>query len=137
MEIGARTVIFLTKQPGKYKFHADAIRVPYADATLKRWGNGQVYGGAKSEARRNSKDSRMRHGKTFKLNPRGCVPTDVWSLPAGDSSARHYATFPDRLVKPIMLACSDAGDLVLDPFAAAARRAASPGRSNADPSESS
>ena len=60
---------------------------------------------------------RMRHGKTFKLNPKGCLPTDVWSLPAGDSSARHYATFPDRLVQPIILACSNFGDLVLDPFA--------------------
>jgi site-specific DNA-methyltransferase (adenine-specific) len=59
----------------------------------------------------------MRHGKTFKLNPKGCLPTDVWSLPAGDSSARHYATFPDRLVTPIILACSNEGDLVLDPFA--------------------
>jgi DNA modification methylase len=59
----------------------------------------------------------MRHGKTFKLNPKGCLPTDVWTLPAGDSSARHYTTFPERLVKPIILACSNPGDTVLDPFA--------------------
>ena len=110
-------VLFLTKRRGKYTFHADAIRVPYADATKKRWGNGQVYGGPKSEERPNRNASRMRHGKTFKLNPKGCLPTDVWSLPAGDSSARHYATFPDRLLTPIILACSKPGDLVLDPFA--------------------
>ena len=110
-------VLFLTKKPGKYKFHADAIRVPYSEVTLRRWGNGQVYGGPKSEGRKNQKDSRMRHGKTFKLNPKGCLPVDVWSLPSGDSAALHYATFPDHLVKPIILACSSAGDLVLDPFA--------------------
>ena len=110
-------ILFLTKQAGKYKFHADAIRVPYSDKTLKRWGNGQVYGGSKSEGRLNQNDTRVRHGKTFKLNPKGCLPTDVWSLPAGDSSARHYATFPGRLVEPIILACSDSGDTVLDPFA--------------------
>jgi DNA modification methylase len=110
-------ILFLTKKPSKYKFDADAIRVPYSKATLKRWGNGQVYGGAKSEGRKNEKDSRMRHGKTFKLNPKGCLPIDVWSLPAGDSAARHYATFPDHLVRPVILACSNAGDLVLDPFA--------------------
>jgi site-specific DNA-methyltransferase (adenine-specific) len=110
-------ILFLTKRPGKYTFHADAIRVPYADATKKRWGNGQVYGGPKSEERPNDKASRMRHGKTFKLNPKGCLPSDVWSLPAGDSSVRHYATFPDRLVTPMILACSKPGDLVLDPFA--------------------
>lgn len=114
---GHEHILFLTKHAGKYTFHADAIRVPYAEATKKRWGNGQVYGGPKSEERPNHKASRMRHGKTFKLNPNGCLPTDVWALPAGDSPARHYATFPDRLVQPIILACSNKGDLVLDPFA--------------------
>ncbi len=110
-------VLFLTKKPGKYNFHADAIRVPYSEVTLRRWGNGQTYGGPKSEGRKNPKDSRMRHGKAVKLNPRGCLPVDVWSLPSGDSAVPHYATFPDRLVRPIILACSDADDLVLDPFA--------------------
>ncbi len=114
---GHEHVLFLTKRPGKYTFHADAIRVPYAGATKRRWGNGQVYGGPKSERRPNDKASRMRHGKTFRLNPKGCLPTDVWALPAGDSPVRHYATFPDRLVRPIILACSNRGDLVLDPFA--------------------
>jgi site-specific DNA-methyltransferase (adenine-specific) len=113
---GHEHVLFLTKQPTKYTFDADAIRVPYADATIRRWGNGQVYGGPKSEKRPGNHASRMRHAKTFKLNPKGCLPTDVWSLPAGDSSADHYATFPDHLVAPIILACSKPGDLVLDPF---------------------
>ena len=114
---GHEHVLFLTKLSGKYTFHADAIRVPYAEATMRRWGNGQAYGGPKSEERPNDKSLRMRHGKTFKLNPKGCLPTDVWALPAGDSTARHYATFPDRLVRPIILACSNPNDLVLDPFA--------------------
>ncbi len=109
-------VLFLTRRPSNYKFNADEIRVPYAPATMRRWGNGQVYGGAKSKERQNEKDSRMRHGKTFRLNPKGCLPTDVWSLRSGDSSARHYATFPDWLVRPMIVACSDPGDLVLDPF---------------------
>jgi site-specific DNA-methyltransferase (adenine-specific) len=114
---GHEHILFLTKRPRKYTFHADAIRVPYADATLKRWGNGQAYGGRKSAGRSNERDSRMQHGKRFTLNANGCLPTDVWSLPSGNSSARHYATFPDRLVRPIILACSNPGDLVLDPFA--------------------
>ena len=57
-----------------------------------------------------------RHGQTFRLNPRGCLPTDVWSLPAANNSARHYATFPEALVRPLLAACSDLGDLVLEPF---------------------
>ncbi|MGQ0637543.1 MAG: DNA-methyltransferase [Planctomycetaceae bacterium] len=109
-------ILFLTKRPTKYTFHADAIRIPYSDATLRRWGNGQVYGGTKSERRRYANDSRMRHGKSFVLNPNGCIPTDVWSLPSGDSPVRHYATFSDRLIRPIIVACSSPGDWVLDPF---------------------
>ena len=35
---GHEHVLFLTKRPGRYTFHADAIRVPYAEATKKRWG---------------------------------------------------------------------------------------------------
>lgn len=53
-------ILFLTKRPGKYTFHADAIRVPYADATLRRWGKGQVYGGR-----------RVNHDRTRRL--RVCV----------------------------------------------------------------
>lgn len=114
---GHEHILFLTKQRTGYTFHADAVRVPYAPATVKRWGNGQVYGGPKSEERAQARDSRMQHGKAFALNPKGCLPTDVWALPSGDSAARHYATFPERLVRPIIRACSNPGDLVLDPFA--------------------
>ena len=114
---GHEHILFLANNRSKYKFNADSIRVAYAPATVKRWGNGQEYGGQKSDQRLLPRDSRMRHGKSFKLNPKGCLPTDVWSLPAGDSSASHYAAFPERLIQPIVEACSERGDLVLDPFA--------------------
>ncbi len=114
---GHEHILFLTKQPSGYRFNPDAVRVPYAAATLRRWGDGQSYGGPKSEGRSNAKDSRMRNGQTFKLNPRGCLPTDVWSAPSSNAAVKHYATFPERLIKPIIEACSNPGDLVLDPFA--------------------
>jgi DNA modification methylase len=113
---GHEHILFLTKRPSGYRFDADALRVPYSPVTLRRWGAGQRYGGTKSRSRRSAGDSRMRDGQAFQLNPRGCLPTDVWSLPAGNSSARHYATFPEALVRPIVEACSEPGDLVLDPF---------------------
>lgn len=114
---GHEHVIFLTKRASGYRFNADAVRVPYSAATLRRWGAGQSYGGPKSQGRGNAKDSRMRDGQVFRLNPHGCLPTDVWSLPASNTSSKHYATFPELLVRPIIEACSDSGDLVLDPFA--------------------
>ncbi len=50
-------------------------------------------------------------------NPKGCIPTDVWSLPSANSKMGHYAAFPSDLVKPLVEACTLPADLVLDPFA--------------------
>jgi DNA modification methylase len=114
---GHEHVLFLSKRPSGYRFNADAVRVPHAAATLRRWGAGQVYGGQKSKGRRSANDSRMRDGQTFRLNPLGCLPTDVWSCAGANTSANHYAAFPKELVRTIVTACSHPGDLVLDPFA--------------------
>lgn len=114
---GHEHVFFLTKRPSKYRFNADVLRVPHAEATLRRWGAGQTYGGPKSKNRPHSKDSRMRDGQSFTLNPKGCVPTDVWSLSSANVSTGHYAAFPSQMVRPLIEACSMPGELILDPFA--------------------
>ena len=113
---GHEHILFLTKRPSKYRFNADALRVPHAEETIRRWGAGQVYGGTKSNNRPNAKDSRMRDGQVFQLNPKGCIPTDVWVLRAANTKARHYAAFPAQMVRTLIEACTDPGDLVLDPF---------------------
>ncbi|MCL4109835.1 UNVERIFIED_CONTAM: hypothetical protein GTU68_059582 [Idotea baltica] len=41
----------------------------------------------------------------------------VWSIASTGYSEAHFATFPPDLVKPCVLAGSEPGDLVLDPFA--------------------
>ena len=58
----------------------------------------------------------MRDGQTFRLNPLGCVPTNVWSCAGANAAAGHYAAFPDHLIRTIITACSKRGDMVLDPF---------------------
>lgn len=40
----------------------------------------------------------------------------VWTIPSKKYPAAHFATFPERLVEPCILAGSKPGDLVLDPF---------------------
>ena len=114
---GHEHVLFLTKQPTGYRFNDAAVRVPHSPVTLRRWGGGQTYGGKKSKERKTAKDSRMRDGASFRLNPAGCLPTDVWRVPCAGTKAGHYAAFPEALVRPMIEACSNAGDLVLDPFA--------------------
>jgi DNA modification methylase len=110
-------ILFLTKKPSGYVFHDEKIRVPYSPVTLRRWGSGQRYGGTKSLSRRVNNEPRVGHGKSFTLNPQGCVPPDVWSLASGSSSAQHYAAYDESLIGRIVEACSNEGDLVLDPFA--------------------
>ena len=110
-------VLFLTKRSSRYRFNADVLRVPHAEATLRRWGAGQSYGGPKSKDRRSQSDSRMRDGRAFILNPKGCLPTDIWTFPSANTSASHYAAFPAQMIAPLVQACSSPGDLVLDPFA--------------------
>jgi site-specific DNA-methyltransferase (adenine-specific) len=114
---GHEHVVFLAKRPTGYRFNSNPIRVPHSPITLRRWGGGQQYGGLKSESRRTARDTRVAHGKTFQLNPAGCIPTDVWAMPCSGTRAAHYAAFGPELVAPIIEACSDLGDVVMDPFA--------------------
>ena len=60
----------------------------------------------------------------LKVNPLGKNPTDVWSIPKVTSGASrsskertpHPAQFPIAVVERIIKACSNEGDIILDPF---------------------
>lgn len=41
---------------------------------------------------------------------------DVWSIPTKGDSIAHFATFPEKLVEPCILAGSRRGGVILDPF---------------------
>jgi len=41
---------------------------------------------------------------------------DVWTIPTQPFPEAHFATFPEALVEPCILAGSAVGDLVVDPF---------------------
>jgi len=53
-------------------------------------------------------------------NPKGKLPGTVWYFPhvAGTHSERedHPAQFPETMIRRIVLACSNEGDVILDPF---------------------
>jgi adenine-specific DNA-methyltransferase len=67
--------------------------------------------------------NQKKNGK-LRCNPRGKNPSDVWQLPkvtsGKDRSSKertpHPAQFPVVVVERILNACSEAGDLILDPF---------------------
>lgn len=87
-------LLYWTKDPKKFTFNDDEIRIPSARQTTYA-------------------DKRA--------NPKGKLPDDVWSFSrvCGTFHERvgwHPCQMPERLLERIIRACSNPGDLVLDPF---------------------
>jgi len=91
--------VFMLVKSKKYWFDLDAVRVPhtsewYKDKRMqfKKWKNGLGYvrGGNKTL------------GETY--NPLGKNPGDVWQIPTQPFPEAHFATFPEKLVEPMIKA---------------------------------
>lgn len=99
-------------------FNADSIRIPYAESTLKGATTGED--GKLYYHRGLGKDTSMKRLKSTPVNPAGRLLGDVWHL--GDYAAPKgerigYPTQkPEALLKRIIEASSNKGDIVLDPF---------------------
>ena len=73
---------------------------------------------------KNVKYPNQKKNGVLKCNPLGKNPTDVWEFPkvtsgggrASKERTPHPAQFPEKVIERIVLACSNEGDLVLDPF---------------------
>jgi DNA modification methylase len=137
--------IFLFSKSRTYYYDQDAIREPYAEASLPRalrglsdknkWINGAPGSTAHtiSEPRKNVRKAFEKlhggGGSGFKghsgyraadgrllINPLGRNKWSVWRVPTASYKEAHFATFPPDLITPCILAGSRAGDTVLDPF---------------------
>lgn len=90
----ARFIHYFTKNKSRWAWNADSVRIPSDRQT--------TYGDARADAA-------------------GKVPSNVWDFPRiCDNHPERIPTFPTQipvaLVERIVLAASDPGDLVLDPF---------------------
>lgn len=92
--------LWFLKDPARFTFNLDAVRDPDVKYPNQK-----------------------KNGK-LRCNPLGKNPGDVWALPkvtsgANRSSAErmpHPAQFPEAVIERVMLASTNPGDLVLDPF---------------------
>lgn len=92
--------LWYVKNEQAYKFHLDAVRDP------------------------NVKYPNQKKNGKLKCNPLGKNPTDVWQFPkvtsgmnrSADERTPHPAQFPLAVIERIIKACSNPGDVVLDPF---------------------
>ena len=94
------TILWFTRDVDDYTFNLDAVRVP------------QKYPGKRA----------FRGPRRGELsgNPMGKNPTDVWDMPNVKSNhvekTDHPCQFPVGLVERLILALTDEGDLVVDPY---------------------
>ena len=99
--------LFRYSKTGDYVFNADSIRIPYQAEGLGRTDDA-MWGKHKGT------------DKVYKPNPLGKIPEDWWTmniLNANDPERTGYPTQkPLALLKRIVLASSNEGDIVLDPF---------------------
>jgi len=95
-----------------FKLNIDNIRIPYGEHTLKYPSHPQAetsqYGNGKN----------VEH--IWEPNPLGAKPKDVLEIPTTNNGMQektpHPTQKPEELLRKIILASSNEGDLILDPF---------------------
>ena len=97
----------------KFTFNVDDVRVPYGNHTLKY----PVHPQAESSQFGNGKP-RKDH---WQPHPAGGKPKDVFEIPVTSNGMEektpHPTQKPEELLRKLILASSNEGDLVIDPFA--------------------
>lgn len=117
-------IFFLSKQR-RYCFDAAAIKEPAVgygpDGTGRRRGNSTSFRGGGAYTH----DRVKNNSATVERESHGLTPNEsgkrnrrsVWTIATRPYKGAHFATFPEELVRPCILAGSRPGDTVLDPFA--------------------
>jgi DNA modification methylase len=106
--------VFLLTKSATYFYDAAAIREPHSESSLARvtrnWSGNRArdYPGT-PQTMRMGEDQQMCH-------PNGRNKRSVWRVNTASYKGAHYATFPPKLVAPMILAGCPEGGTVLDPF---------------------
>tara|TARA_R100001594_G_scaffold19661_4_gene38290 strand:+ start:1060 stop:2187 length:1128 start_codon:yes stop_codon:yes gene_type:complete len=116
----AHEYVFLLTKQAKYYYDADAIRE--TNGKESSWDN---YGG-KGFINHPTGDARhqvdlaegmsQRMVKPNTTHPNGRNKRSVWEISTQPYAEAHFATYPEKLVEPCILAGCPAGGTVLDPF---------------------
>lgn len=128
--------IFLLSKRRSYYFDAEAISEPIAGSSTKRYlqnierqkGSerqpGKTNGPMKADLPRFGGSKYGDLGDDMQRTKNGAIyiPTarrnkrDVWTVSTAGFKGAHFATFPEKLIEPCILAGSTPEDIVLDPF---------------------
>ena len=102
--------LFLLVKQANYYYDQDAIREPHMS-------DGR--GGFSDKATLKSVRLGASHAPSLvdaNVNPAGRNRRSVWTIATQPYSGAHFATFPEALVEPCILAGSRKGDVIFDPF---------------------
>lgn len=106
----AHEYIFLLSKSQTYYFDHDAIKENALTKPVKRNKHEEGYQADYSKGDRFSKGERV-YGADGKRNKRS-----VWKVATKPFKEAHFATFPEKLIEPCVLAGCPEGGTVLDPF---------------------
>jgi DNA modification methylase len=113
----AHEYIFLVTKNERYYYDADAIREPQADTKYTR----ERYRYKPSPGKKALKNPDVNCcgdelAYSFGDGTGYRNKRSVWTIPTEPFPEAHFATFPQKLVEPCVMAGSRRGDIVLDPF---------------------
>jgi DNA modification methylase len=106
--------IFLFSKNRKYHYDNEAIKEPAKDWGTRDRTNGKYH---------NEGTGLQPHSGLTKSYPTK-NKRSVWSVTVKPYKEAHFATYPPDLIEPCILAGSEEGDIVLDPFMGAGTTAA-------------
>lgn len=115
----AHEYIFLLSKSPKYYFDSEAIKIAAAQSTIDR--NKHSFSGAfKGQFKGSPNEKRWQDGRPIE-NPNFAKDgkanrRSVWTVTTKPYKGAHFATFPQDLIEPCILAGAPKGGIVLDPF---------------------
>ena len=120
----AHEYIFLMSKNAKYYYDADAIREEHSQASQERMRYPVLAKGGKCESAQGDKfiasqlSSQTRADGTPKMqyNPSGRNKRTVWHVATQPYKEAHFATYPEKLIEPCVLAGCPKDGVIYDPF---------------------
>lgn len=118
----AHEYIFLLSKSKSYYYDAAAIKEPIVDYVAERIraeaakGMNRIHGDKYREVRGDAGITNRQCGSRAHLLELGANKRSVWNVATSPYPDAHFATFPEKLIEPCILAGSAFGDTVLDPF---------------------
>ena len=120
----AHEYLFLLAKSERYYYDADAIAEALSVESLERYGRVERNGEYFDPSRHKHGDSLM-HNAPMQVLTRAAKNVvekgsrnkrSVWTVTTEPYSGAHFATFPEALIEPCILAGCPQGGIVLDPF---------------------